>query len=228
VTTLHSAAIAAFIVLNAQPLVAQELSRYRDFALESSVAEIVKTSGARESDLKTLHVRPAKVQEITWRAPYTNSGTALADPVRDVLFSFYDDQLYRIVVNYERERMEGLTNDDVIESISEKYGVPLLRHAHKSVRPAIVDVLGDASILAQWDNTVSLVTLTQASYSSQFQLVLVSKSLEARARTAIKEALRLDGVEAPQREIDQRTKEVADARAASQKARVINKAAFRP
>jgi hypothetical protein len=31
--------------------------------------------------------------------------------VRVVLFSFYDDQLYQIVVTYDRERMEGLTND---------------------------------------------------------------------------------------------------------------------
>jgi hypothetical protein len=59
-------------------------------------------------------------------------------------------------------------------------------------------------------------------------LVLVSKTLSPRARAAIKEALRLDTVEAPKRERDQRTKEVDNARVASQKARVVNKAAFKP
>jgi len=49
-----------------------------------------------------------------------------------------------------------------------------------------------------------------------------------RARAAITEAVRLDTQEAPQRELDSRKKEVADARVASEKARVINKAAFRP
>jgi hypothetical protein len=59
-------------------------------------------------------------------------------------------------------------------------------------------------------------------------LMLISKALNARARAAIKQALRLETQEAPQRERDQRKKESADALAAGQKARVVNKAAFRP
>ena len=39
-------------------VVAQSLSRYRSYALESSLTSIVKASGAREADLKTLHDRP--------------------------------------------------------------------------------------------------------------------------------------------------------------------------
>ena len=64
--------------------------------------------------------------------------------------------------------------------------------------------------------------------------MLTSKTLASHgpvrdigARAAIKEAGRLDTKEAPQRELDQRTKEAADARVASEKARVTNKAAFR-
>src|SRR5687768_5406432 len=42
------------IILGGQPLTAQSLARYRTYALESSVVSVVKSSGAREADLKTL------------------------------------------------------------------------------------------------------------------------------------------------------------------------------
>ena len=52
--------------------------------------------------------------------------------MHDVQFSFYDDQLYQVVVSYDRERMEGLTDADVVESLSATYGVPLLAGARTS------------------------------------------------------------------------------------------------
>ena len=58
--------------------------------------------------------------------------------------------------------------------------------------------------------------------------MLISKTLNERALTAIKESRRLDTQEAPQRALDLRQKEVADAQAAGQKARIVNKPAFRP
>jgi hypothetical protein len=214
-------------VLGVQPLLAQELSRYREYALESSVASVVTISGAREADTKTPHERPAKIQELEWRAPYVRAGSELADPVHDLLFSFYDDQLYQVVVTYDRERMEGLTNDDVIESLSATYGLPLLQARSRTLL-VDVPVPAETTIVARWEDTSSLLILTRGTYSPQYRLALISKTLNARAQAAIKEALRLDAQEAPQRELDQRKKEIADARVASQKARESNKAAFRP
>lgn len=227
--TMRVAAIASLgFVLGSQPVEAQAPFRYREYALQSSVASVVKISATRAADIKTLHERPSAIQELEWRAPYVGAGTESADPVREILFSFYDDQLYQIVVIYDRDRMEGLTSDDVIESMSATYGVPLLRQARMGLGAVKADVHADTTVVAQWEDTASLLTLTRSTYSPQFQLVMVSKSLNERARAGIKEALRLDTQEAPQRELDQRKKEVADARVASQKARVINKAAFRP
>jgi hypothetical protein len=157
-----------------------------------------------------------------------SSGTELADPVRDVIFSFYDDQLYQVVVTYDRDRIEGLTNDDLIESISATYGVPLLRHSRAAAKTLMADLPVETTIVAQWEDAGSVLTLTRDTYSPQFKLVLISKSLNPRGRAAITEALRLDAVEAPRRERDLRTKEASDARAASQKARVVNRAAFKP
>jgi hypothetical protein len=227
--TMRVAAIASLgFVLGSQPVSAQAPFRYREFALESSVASVVKISDARAVDARTLHERPASIRELEWRAPYVRSGSQQADPVREVVFSFYEDQLYQVVVSYNRDRMEGLTSDDVIESISATYGIPLLRNSRPGLGAVPAGVLADTTVVAQWEDAASLLTLTRSTYSPQFQLVLVSKTLNGRARAAIKEALRLDAQEAPQREMDQRKKDVADAGVASQKARVANKAAFRP
>jgi hypothetical protein len=218
----------AVIVLGAQIVVAQDLSRYRGFTLGSSVASVVATSGARASDAKTSYGEPAKIQELEWRVWLSESRGELADPVHAVLFSFADDRLYQIVVTYDRNRTEGLTNDDVIESVSATYGVPplLQGRAAGSVLPAAITT--ETVVVARWEDADSLLVLTRGTYPPTFQLTLISKTLNAGARDAIREALRLDAQTAPQRELDRRNKNVSDAQVASQKARAANKPAFRP
>lgn len=227
-TSIRCIGVASLVILLSVPLEAQKPFQYREYALGSTVAAVTSVSHARADAVKTLHERPARIQELEWRAPYVSSGTEMADPVRDVLFSFYDDQLYQVVVTYDRDRMNGLTNDDLIESLSAVYGLPLLRHAKAAQNTAGAGSSNESAVVAQWEDAASVVTLTRDTYSPQVHLALISKTLNPRARAAIKEALRLDVVEAPGRERDQRTKEVADARVASQKARVVNKAAFKP
>jgi hypothetical protein len=228
-TSLRALALASTaVVVGAQPLFAQGLSHYRTYALESSVASVIAISGGREADTRTSYERPARIQELEWRAPYSRPGTGKADPVHDVQFSFYDDQLYQVVVSYDRDRMEGLTSADVVESLSATYGVPLLAGTRTPGSTERTDAPSDVTVLARWEDAASLLTLTRGTFAPQFQLVLISKSLNGRALAAIKESRRLDRQEAPQRAQDLRQKEVADAMAAGQKARVVNKPAFRP
>jgi hypothetical protein len=52
--------------------------------------------------------------------------------------------------------------------------------------------------------------------------------LDALARTADAQALKLDAREAPQREAARQKKEADNARTSQEKARAANKAAFRP
>ena len=82
--------------------------------------------------------------------------------------------------------------------------------------------------LALWENSGSWLTLVRGEYSRDFQLVLMSKTLSARARDAIRESGRLDVIEAPRREEEQRKRELAERNAARTRARTTNKAAFRP
>jgi hypothetical protein len=210
------------------PLVhAQELSRYRAYELESSVNTVVTTIGARATEVTTLHKRPATIQELQWRLPYVSPGNAFVDPVRAVTFTFVDDALYQVLVTYDRERTAGLTNDDIIQSLSASYGTPVLKSA--IVRTELPSsVLDGAVAVAQWSDAATSLTLLRDMYTPDFQLVLVSKALSVRARAAIREAIRLDALEAPQREMEKRKQEIAEANAARDKTRETNKAAFQP
>jgi hypothetical protein len=220
--------VVAVSLLSGQTVFAQDLSRYRDFVLESSVDTVAAVSGVRATEAQTLHERPAKIQELQWRAPYVNPATTTsADPVREVEFAFFNDALYQVVVTYNRDRTEGLTNDDIIQSLSASYGAPGLKSAiARTGLPA--GALLENTVLAQWNTAASSVTLLRDTYSPEFQLVLSSKPLSERARGAIREAIRLDALDAPRLEEEQRKKEVADTDAARDKTRSTNKGAFRP
>jgi hypothetical protein len=224
--SLNSARLLVFavaLVVSAQSVSAQDLSRYRDYVLESSVASVRAASGVRAPDARTLHERPAKVQEIEWRAPYVSTGSQSADPVRGITFLFADDALYQLVVSYDRDRTDGLTGSDIIASLTGVYGEPL-----KSARARAAAPILDTVVLAQWDSPASSLTLVRGTYSPEFQLVLISKAVSTRARSAIREATRLDALDAPRRELEKQKKEVADATAARDKTRTTNKDAFRP
>jgi len=206
---------------------APDLSRYRVYVLDSTLDAVVSASGARSADAKTLHTRPATIQELEWRAPYVGSRATLVDPVREIVFSFYNDALYQIVVNYDRDRTEGLTNADIIESISATYGIPaLLSPAIRANPPR--EAFPDSIVLARWQNDEAALTLVRGTYTTEFQLILTSTRLGAQARSAIKEAVRLDAIEAPRRQADLLKKEASDATAARDQKRTANKAAFRP
>ena len=82
--------------------------------------------------------------------------------------------------------------------------------------------------VARWGNADYSVVLYRSSYASGFRIIVISPQLEALARTADAQALRLDEREAPQREIARRKKETDDTRASQERARIANKAAFRP
>jgi hypothetical protein len=59
-------------------------------------------------------------------------------------------------------------------------------------------------------------------------MVIYSKRLDALARAAIVEAIRLDNQEAPQRETERQNKKDEENRARQEKARRANKGPFRP
>jgi hypothetical protein len=209
---------------------AQDRSRYRDFQLGGDLPSVSALTRVALSEARTIHQRPALIQEMQWRPSYFMTGSTAPqnDPVQQIVFSFYNDQLFRLVISYDRQRTDGMTEGDMIAGMSEAYGSPLTPTLKKS--PAIathIETESDAAV-ARWEDADFSIVLYRSSYASEFRAVVTSARLDALARTADAQAVRLDEHEAPQREIARQKKEMEDSRASQEKARVANKAVFRP
>jgi hypothetical protein len=221
--------VALGFVLSAH-LQGQSGAQYRDFQLGGSLPSVSALAGLTAADAKTIHERPAVMQQLDWRPPYYVAGstTPRNDSVRQIVFSFYNDQLSKMVVDYDRARTGGLTDADVIEALSMEYGSPLQPARKKG--PAVVASQFDTEFgtpVARWGDANYSVVLYR-SLSATFRIVVTSARLDALSRTADAQALQLDLREAPQREIARQKKEVDDTRASEERARVTNKASFKP
>lgn len=190
----------------------QDLSRYRGFQFGMSLLAVAKQADKEPSEAKALHARPALIQEMGWR-PLSSVGSAFQDPVREVLFSFYNDALFQMVVNYDDYRTEGLTDEDMIEAISAKYGTATRPDA-KIIVFSTSQVYNDSEVvIARWEDSQYSFNLFRSSYQPTFGMLVFSKRLHALAQTAIAEAIRLDEQEAPVREIERQKSQEEENRA---------------
>ncbi|MPY86835.1 MAG: hypothetical protein GEU99_02840 [Luteitalea sp.] len=216
----------AWVLISTPSIYAQDLSRYRDFQLGMSLVSVAEQTGLTPEG-HVLHRRPHLIQELMWLPPRALSSSPQQESVRKVLFNFYNGQLYRMVVSYDRDRTKGLTAADVVDAISAKYGVATLPATE--ITPVLFQVSDDSDkVEARWEDPRYALTLFRSSYPSTFGLVVSSKRLGALARTATLEAVRLDEQEAPQREIARQQKQTQEKRAEQAKARSVNKPTFRP
>src|SRR4029453_1473658 len=111
----------AGIVASASQLSASDLSRYREFQVGMSLAAVAARAEIGRGPGVTQQ-RPAVIQELMWQPPRLLRLAPNGDSVRKVLFSFYNGQLFRRVITYDRDRTEGLTAPDLVAAISATYG----------------------------------------------------------------------------------------------------------
>jgi hypothetical protein len=218
------------IALTGSTLEAQDLSRYRDFALGMDLAAVSALTGVPSSEATVVHQRPALLQNLEWRPSRWTPGSRAesTDPVERVAFSFYDDRLFQIVVDYGRDRTEGLTDGDMFDAISAVYG-PRTTPARRPAGAQSQLETESGSLVARWaDANHSVVLYHTSSYGDTFRLFVTDAAVAGLARKAASQALRLDDQEAPRREIERQKKERAAARAAADKARSANKGLFKP
>jgi hypothetical protein len=213
-------------VLGMATLHAGDFSVYRGFQFGMNLAAAAKQAGMKPSEAKSLHQRPALIQELEWqpRSPSTPDSQK-ADPVKDGLLYFVNGELFRVVVTYDRYRVEGMTAEDMIAAISATYGPA----AKPTAEIAYHSYYGDSAAgLARWEDSEYSYNLVRTGDRSSFALVLYSKRLDALAQAAMLEAVRLDALDAPQREIDKQKKQEDDDSLVLEKARSANKPNFRP
>jgi len=200
-----------------------ELSTYRGFQFGVSVAAVARQCGI-SAEPRMVDQRPELIQELMWFPP--RGGDMAGDSAQKILFTFYNDQLSRVVVSYDRSRTAGLTAEDLVEAISATYGMASLPAV--GMPPLVAGRTADDKILARWEDPQSSITLFRSKYLATFGLVLISKRLDGLATVAHAEAILLDDREAPARESARQERRTDEDRLREETVRRLNKAAFKP
>jgi hypothetical protein len=197
----------ALILFSTSVISAQDLSKYRTFSFGMRLAELSKQVNASPDQVMVIHQSPALIQELTsWPLPPYGPSSP-AEPVQQILFSFYNGSLYKIDVTYEGSATEGLTDEDMVRAMSAKYGVGTLPVAQAN--PTAISY-GSSEPVASWQDSQYLVTLSRSPLSKTFQLVMLSKQMNGEAETAIVEAVAQESEDAPGKEVARLKKEADD------------------
>ncbi len=222
--TMRSSILCLVVLLLTAPLLrAQELSKYRHFTIGMSLSRVLERTDQKMADVKVIYGRPALIQELTWWPPNLPGASFQSDTVEQILLSFYNGELYKISVTYDRTSTEGLTAEDMVKSISAKYGpatnVMLVTDSAKIDR---YDVRQKP--VATWEDAQYSFNLVRSSFTDRLGLTIYSKRVNAEAELAIAEAVKLEEQESPQREAERQKKQMDDLETARQK----NQKSFRP
>jgi len=221
---MRSSILCFVVLLFAAPLLrAQDLSKYRHFTLGMSLTRLLERTDQKMAEVKVIHGRPALIQELTWW-PRDAPGTSLrSEGIAQILFSFCNGELYKISVTYDPRSTEGLTEQDMVKSISAKYGRATI------VAPEIDSTTNEGydtnqKPFASWEDEQYSVNLVRSSFSDVLGLVVFSKQANTQAELAAAEAVKLDEQEGPKREVQRQKKQTDDMEVARQK----NQKSFHP
>ncbi len=206
------------------PLVcAQDLSKYREFALGNSLAKLLTQAGSKPSDVTVIQPAPVLIQQLTWWPVKSYQTAAPTDAVQEVEFTFFNGALYKITATYENSATEGLSPEDMVRIISVKYGVATVPVVDQNP-PASIGYSSSAKTIAIWEDSQYSVALSRFPLSSVFQLIMFSKQLNRQADAAIAQAANQDREDAPQKEIAREKQAAAD----QEIVRQANLKAFQP
>jgi hypothetical protein len=188
------------VILLSNPQVhAQDLSRYRNFSFGTTVTDISKQIDQTPANAAVVHERPALIQELTWLPIQPYDLSRPAEPVDQILFSFYNGALYRMLVTYEDSATKGLTDEDMIRVVSAKYGVATRSLAAVVNFPMNPSYKASEKVIARWEDPQYSLNLFR-SYGDTFALVMFTKQLDTEAGISIAESVKLEQQEAPQKE----------------------------
>ena len=222
--TMRTTVLSLIVLLLTVPSIrAQEFSKYRNFSLGTNLASVLKHTDQRLLDVKATHDGSLLFQELTWR-PASGIGVSYrSESVDELVFSFYKGELYKMVVTYERASTEGLTADDMVKSISAKYG-PATSIGLEIDAAANEQYGVRGKPVASWEDSQYSLNLVRSSFSSTFQVIIYSKRVTAEADAALAEVVKVDELAAPQKAVDRQKKELDAIELTRQK----NQKSFRP
>jgi hypothetical protein len=221
---MRSVGISLVMILFSAPLVrGQDLSKYRDYSLGMSLPELSSQVDLRPLQTKLIQKHPPVIQELTCWPGVSSDYSRQTDSIWQIFFSFYNGELFRMLVTYDQHATHGLTAEDMVQAISTKYGTPTRPVGEISFSTNEL-YRSTEKVIATWEDSQSSINLVRSRFLNSFALVMFSKPLDAQAEAAIAESLKMEGQDDPQREIDRQKKEAGDLEAARQK----NLKIFRP
>ena len=212
------------VVFGISTVCAGDFASYRGFEFGMTLAAGARKAGTSVSVARVIHQKPASIQELDWR-PSAPIDSPKADPLQDGILSFYNGELYRITITYDRYKVEGMSVADMVKGVSATYGAatePMVDIAYHSNYGEITPVL------ARWEDSEYSYNLIQTGNRSSFAMILYSKRLDSLAQTAIAESLRLDALDAPQKALALQKERDDESRAKLEKTRSVNLPNFRP
>jgi hypothetical protein len=224
VLTVVSAAVLAVQAVSAAPV----YSRYRGVSLGDTVTAAVASLNMTASDVAVVHVRPSLIQQLTWRPNQFFAGrTSKPDAVAEMVLTFHQGRLARVVATYDRDRTEGLTNGDLKASFTTLYGSSMLVPTTTATRGGSASS-DQPEIIGQWGDGETLVVLSRDVYPPRIKLTVSSVATNRQMQDAMASSLRLDALEAPTRDIVRRASDAMTQRQRAEQSRIDNKAAFTP
>src|SRR5260370_32407421 len=198
--TIRSSILCLVVLLLSTPLLcAQDRSKYRPFATGMSSTRVLERTDQKMAEVKMTHQHPALMQALTWWPPNRPGTPFQSDTVQQILLSFYNGELYRISVTYDQGAIGGLTAEDMVQSISAKYGPPAISTAGINVSTNERQD-SEERVIALWEDSQYSLSLHRSSFSSDFELVICSMRLNAEADEAIAKAVKLEEQADPARD----------------------------
>ena len=206
----RSVVVLLAMLLFSVPLIhGQDLSEYRNFSFGMTLADLSKKIDEKPADATVMHERPALIQELTWRPRQSHDSPRPAEPVQNILFSFYNGTLYRMLVTYNGSAIEGLTDEDMIQIVSAKYGAATRPIANVNF-PTEPSFRKTERVIARWEDSQYSFNLLRGYWSDTFEILMFTKQLDSQAGSSIAESLKLEEQEAPQKEAARITKAAED------------------
>jgi hypothetical protein len=166
-----------------------------------SLPELSSQVDLRPLQTKLIQKHPAVIQELTFWPGGSSDYSRQTNSVWQIFFSFYNGELFRILVTYDQHATHGLTAEDVVQAISTKYGTPT-RPVGEISFPTNELYRSTEKVIARWEDSQYSINLVRSRFLNSFSLVMFSKRLDAQAEAAIAKSLKMEGQEDPQKEID--------------------------
>jgi hypothetical protein len=120
------------LALSASGIAGADLASYRNFRLGMTIADVTRQANFLAPSPQLISSRPERIEELDWHVGWAPPGASQSSTFSQVVFHFYNSELFEIAATYDRDQTHGLTEADMVEAISAFYG-PVAKPALREI-----------------------------------------------------------------------------------------------